>query len=102
VSFRASGFVGRSNGIGRIDDWRVANDQPVPHRDHSLGVSRNVRFVGDYDDRETFFSIEPLEDRYDFDARPRIQVSRRFIRKQDRGVLYEGSSDPDALLLPTG
>ncbi len=45
--------------------------------------------------------VQPREQGHDVIARGRIQRSRRFIRQQDRGMIYQGPRHRYALPLPS-
>ena len=61
-----------------------------------------VRLVRNEQDGESVFPVQPLEDRHDFGARPRIERAGRLIRQQNDGVLHQRPRNRDALLLAAG
>ena len=64
-------------------------------------VGSDVGFVSDEHDRVAAL-VQPREQRHDFRAGLRVQVSRRLVREQDRGVVHERPRDGDALTLAAG
>src|SRR4030095_13270971 len=66
----------------------------------SVGVLSNVRIVGHYDHGDSLRPIQALKDGHDLQPVSRVQCSSRFVREKNAGVIDQGSSDGDPLLLP--
>src|SRR5687768_1023597 len=75
----------------------IAHDPAVAEADDAGAVLRDIHFVGDEHDRDAALTIEALEDVHDFDARARVEIARRLVGEDDRGVGDERSRDGDAL-----
>ena len=67
-----------------------------------FAVARNALVVGDQDDRDPFLLVELLKDPQDLLAGVRVEVSRRFVGKEQRGTVDQGPGDGHALLLSAG
>jgi hypothetical protein len=65
-------------------------------------VRSDVRLVGHQDDGDIPLDIELVQETHHFGAVPGIEVPRRFVREQDRGLGHQRAGDGDPLLLATG
>src|SRR3989338_2669977 len=81
---------------------RVADDAAVFDEDDSFGMLCDVRFVGDEDDRPVLLLVEPLKGPKDDFAGFRVKISRRFIGKDERGIVDQRPCDGAALDLSAG
>ena len=77
----------------------IRNDDSVAHRDDAVGEGGHVRLVCHQHDRQAALAIERLNGRHDLVRGPRVEVSRRLVRQQDRRIVDEGPRDRDPLLL---
>src|SRR5262245_55897273 len=68
----------------------------------SIGVGRNVGIVSYHDDRDSLRLIQLLKDSHDLETCPRVQGSRRLVRKKNARIVDQSSRDGDALLLSAG
>ena len=55
--------------------------------------------MGDKNYGDPVFAVEPLENSQDLHAGPRVQIPRRLVRQQDRGLVDQGTGDGHSLLL---
>src|SRR5437879_5264175 len=81
---------------------RAFLDQAIAHTDGPPRVTGDAGVVRYDDYRKPFRAVEPLEHVQDFLARLGIEVARRFIGEQDRGLVDKRARDRDALLLAAG
>src|SRR2546430_2025920 len=88
-------------GAARPGHEVVVRDDPVAHAHDPLGVRGYVRLVGDHD-HGLAEVVQVLEDRENFGARPRVEVSGGLVGEDHRRVVQERSRDRDALLLAAG
>ena len=89
-------------GLQRMRDPLVVNDSSVAEVNVAVGVSSNVRLVGDDNRGDALAAVEPLENSHYLNAAARIKSSRRFIRENDLRIVHQLACDCDPLLLPTG
>ena len=93
---QAPQFVG---GAPRQPVDLVPHDSAVAERDDPAAVAGDVGLVRDEHDGQAVLGVEALEDVHDLDARARVEVARRLVGEQDRGIVHERPRDGDALLL---
>jgi hypothetical protein len=65
-------------------------------------MARHAGIMGDEDNRDLVVLIELLEHAEDLFACPRVEVSRRLIRKQNRRPVHQSPGDGHTLLLAPG
>src|ERR1051325_44660 len=82
----------------RLPDSFVFLDLTVTNRDHAMGAFGNVVLVRDHDDRVAF-RMKTLEEVHNLHTGVGIECAGWFVGQQDRRMIYEGTSDRDALTL---
>ena len=70
----------------------------VAHNHVALRKLRDIRFVGDHNDRNSAI-IQFLKNSHDFDARPAIEIAGRLIRENHFRLVDERAGNRHALLL---
>ena len=65
-------------------------------------ASCRIGIVRDHDDRLVKLAIEPLHQIEDLACRLGVEITRRFVRDDQRRVSGDGASNRDSLLLATG
>src|SRR5207249_6712591 len=85
----------------RLEDGLGVRDDAVAHAHYAPAVRGDIGLVGDHDDGLPEL-VEPLEDREDLRARVGVEVPRRLVRENHRGIVEQRPRDRDALLLSTG
>ena len=73
-------------------------DEAVLYEDDSVCVVGDGLLVRDDDDRDALL-VEFVKERHDFFAARGVEVAGGFVGEEDVGILHEGASDGDALLL---
>src|SRR5207249_2944529 len=89
----------RSGGVPRRPDRLVAQQAAVAKRQHPTRILGDIRLVSDEDDRDAL-AVQLLQEDEDLDAGPGVEVARRLVGQQYRGVVDERACDGDTLLLP--
>src|SRR6266571_3592445 len=79
---------------------RLFDDLPVPHAQDAVGARADARIVRHDDERLALRAVQPNEEVHDLRRRLRVEVPRRLIGPDDRGVVHERAGDRDPLLLP--
>ena len=74
---------------------------PVAHVDGPVCVAGSLGIVGDHHDRLIEISVQAAKHLEHRVRIFRIQVPRRFVREDERRVVYERARDCDPLLLAT-
>src|SRR4051812_24830593 len=82
--------------VGRIDD-----DLAVAEYDFPPGVPRHVLVVSHQNYRQLLLLIKLPKQIDDFTAGAAVEVARRLIAHQDRGLVDQGPRDGHSLLLTT-
>src|SRR5256884_4164033 len=85
----------------RLEDGLVVRDHAIAHAHDAPAVRGDVGLVRDHDDGLPEL-VEPLEDREDLRARVGVEVPRRLVREDHRGIVEQRPRDRDALLLSAG
>src|SRR5450755_1163847 len=78
----------------------VANKQAVSHHDVAFAVSGDIQLMCNHDDGSARV-VEFLKETHDLDASASIEVSRRFIRKDQFWFVHQRTGNGCALLFPT-
>src|SRR6266508_2659104 len=68
---------------------RLVDDLAVPHAEDAVGAGAHGRVVRDDDERLALRAVQPHEEVHDLRRRLRVQVARRLVRPDDRGVVHE-------------
>src|ERR1051326_7103742 len=89
-------------GIARFGEPVVELQPAIFEMDVPAGVAGNLRVMRHDDNGDSSLPVQLLEDRHNFQARPRIQCARRLIRQNNAGIVHQGARDRDALLLAAG
>src|SRR5207247_9526998 len=79
---------------------RLFADLPVPHAVDAVGPRADGRVVRHDDERLALRAVHPHEEVHDLRRRLRVEVPRRLVGPDDRGVVHERAVDRDPLLLP--
>src|SRR5262245_52321809 len=79
----------------------VGCDLAVANTDDAVSVRCDIAFVGHEDDGVAF-PVKPVEQFHDLFAGCCIQISGRFIRKNDRWSIHQGARNRDTLALSAG
>jgi hypothetical protein len=82
-------------------NWLIPFHVTVFDSDPAIGVGGDVFFMCNEYDRITLL-MEDVEQRHDLFACFAIEISGRFIRKQDRGARDQGAGNCNTLPLTTG
>ena len=85
----------------RLLGRRVAFNQTIAQEYRAPGVPRDIGLVRNQNDRVALL-IQILEERHDFFAGLRVEVSGWLVGENDFRVVGERSRDGDTLLLATG
>ena len=97
----------QGDGDGRIDivhlhcDLYVACDASVEHIDDSCRITREIRVVGNHDNRVAH-SMEEGQLFHDDVARSAIEISSWLVCKDDAGLVDKRASNRDTLSLSSG
>src|SRR5690242_19813020 len=76
----------------------LVDDQAVAHMHDAVRGLREILVVRHDDDCRAVM-IQTLEERDDLGARLRVELPRRLVGEQERGMVGESARDGDALLL---
>jgi hypothetical protein len=79
----------------------VPSDDAVFDVDHAVRVFGDVVFVGDEHDRVAF-GLQTIEQRHDFVAGLRVEVTSRFVGEDDRRLIDQGTGNRYTLPLTAG
>ncbi len=77
----------------------IINDPSIPEENIPFSKGGDVGFMGDHDDGNSHLSIETLKDTHDLFTCLRIEIAGGFIGQNNSGVVNQGTSNGDALLL---
>ncbi len=87
----------RARSVARADDFGAG--APIQHPDHAVNPPGDGVIVGDDDDGHAELAVEQAQHVEDGVAGFGIDFAGRLVRQQQRGVIGDGDSDGDALLL---
>ena len=93
VGFEVALIVG-----GLLGEDLLSDDLAILQLDSPVGSVRDLSVMGDHQNRHALF-MQAGEDIQDEIARLRIEVARRLIGHNQRGVIDQGPSYGDTLLL---
>src|SRR5262245_12188300 len=86
-------------GIERLGNRFIADNFAIFEHHHTLRIFRNVMFVGDENERNSLFAVEPLENFHDLDGSAGVEIARWLVSQDQCRSIHERASDGDALLL---
>src|SRR3984893_16113672 len=79
----------------------IALDASIPQSHNSPSVPRDIFFVSHDDDRVAAL-IKILQQHHDLFASPRVEIPGRFVRQNDRRIIYQSSGNRHSLALAAG
>src|SRR5439155_14780637 len=77
----------------------LLDDLAVPHPEDAMGPRAHDRVVGEEAERLALFAVQPDQAVHDLPGRLRVQVSGRFVRPHDGGIVHVRPGDGELLLL---
>src|SRR6266704_2932534 len=88
-------------GSGALEHRIIFANSPVTEDQHALRVLRDVVFVRDQHDGQSFV-VQVLEDLHDLDRGTAVQIAGGLIGEENRRVVHQSASDRHPLLLSSG
>ena len=85
-----------------MPDHLIGTDPSVFNRDDAVGLQRDIFIMGDDDAGLIALLVRYSQQRHDLLSVAAVQIAGRLIRKQDRRMMNQRSSDRHPLLLPAG
>ena len=80
----------------------IVNYQSVFKNNLAIRVIRHFMFVGDHNDGDARFLVQPRKQLHDFPGVVRIKVPGRFIGEYDRRIIDQCPRDSHPLLFAAG
>src|SRR3954470_550454 len=87
---------------GHVRRIAVENNSAIFHLDGARGSPRHAHVVSDQDESHPSFPVKIAEQMEDHHRVFAIEVSRRFVRQENRRRVSQAPGDGDALAFPAG